>query len=370
MFSIIKVLSNKDLNQRSKMSAGFTLIELLIVIGILSILATVVLLVINPAQMIKQSRDGNRITEINQINKALLIYQAFGGSTGMGTHTKVYVSIPSSQADCSDLSLPPLGGGYTYVCSSSANYQKINGTGWIPVDLTSIQSSSGTLFANLPIDPLNTVANGYYYTYIPGSWALSATMESEKHVTTTAINDGGSVSTRFEIGNNLSLNQYLIFSATVGMSYQGGVVAYVFQSGDPGYILNESHGLITPATEQSSGLQWYNGSNILTGASSAILGSGYNNTLAIISAQGAGSYAAKLCDGLSLNSYADWSLPAINELSKINLNKDLIGGWTTGVGYWSSTEDGSASAKIVNDSGSIQSVSKWGGYRVRCVRYF
>ena len=102
------------MSQTKKNPSGFTLIELLIVIGILAILATVVLLVINPAQMIKQSRDGNRLAEINQINKALLIFQSFGGdSTNMGAHNKVYVSLPSSQADCSDLGLPALGGGYT-----------------------------------------------------------------------------------------------------------------------------------------------------------------------------------------------------------------------------------------------------------------
>ncbi|MDO8442857.1 MAG: prepilin-type N-terminal cleavage/methylation domain-containing protein [bacterium] len=187
---------------------AFTLIELLIVIGILSILATVVLLVINPAQMIRQSRDGNRLAEINQINKSLLIFQSFGGS-GMGTHTKVYVSLPSSNADCSDLGLPALGGGYTYVCSNSTNYRKIDGTGWVPVDLTSVQSSAGTLFASLPIDPVNTVANGYYYTYIPGSWALSATMESDKYLAINAAVDGGQVSTRFEVGNEIALGQYL-----------------------------------------------------------------------------------------------------------------------------------------------------------------
>jgi uncharacterized protein (TIGR02145 family)/prepilin-type N-terminal cleavage/methylation domain-containing protein len=188
---------------------GFTLIELLIVIAILAILATVTLLVINPAQMVKQSRDANRITEINQINKALLLYQSFGGSTSMGTHGDVYISLPSSNADCSDLGLPALSSG-SYHCATQANYRNIDGTGWIPVDLTSVQSSAGTLFSSLPIDPTNTVASDYYYTYIPGSWALSATMESEKYLTTTAVNDGGESDTRFEMGNNLALNESLV----------------------------------------------------------------------------------------------------------------------------------------------------------------
>ncbi len=196
------------------MMRGFTLIELLIVIGILAALAAVILLVINPAQLIKQSRDANRITELNQIDKALSIFQSFGG-TSMGTHTNVYISIPSADSDCgystgNPLSLPTLTDpNWHYVCSNSVNYRKINGTGWIPVDFTSVQSSAGTIFSSLPIDPINTVANGYYYTYVPGSWALSATMESEKYITENAASDGGKVPKRFELGNNIDLNQKL-----------------------------------------------------------------------------------------------------------------------------------------------------------------
>ena len=182
---------------------GFTLIELLIVIGILAILATIVLLVINPAQLIKQARDANRLTELNQIDKALALFESFGG-TNMGLSNNVYVSIPCDQADF--INLPALSPGYVYSCSSSANFRKTNGSGWLPVDLTSIQSQAGNLFSALPIDPINIVAGGLYYTYIKGSWALSAAMESERYTSANTINDGGQVSARFEMGNNLALN--------------------------------------------------------------------------------------------------------------------------------------------------------------------
>jgi type IV pilus assembly protein PilA len=43
--------------------AGFTLIELLIVIGVLAILATVVVLVLNPTEMFKQARDSQRLSK-------------------------------------------------------------------------------------------------------------------------------------------------------------------------------------------------------------------------------------------------------------------------------------------------------------------
>ncbi|MCL5017572.1 MAG: prepilin-type N-terminal cleavage/methylation domain-containing protein [Patescibacteria group bacterium] len=216
-------INNFNKNKKPRSLTGFTLIELLIVIGILAVLATVTLLVINPAQMVKQSRDANRVTEINQINQALLFFQSFGGSsTAMGTHNTVYVSIPSSTSDCSGLGLPALGGGYVYHCSDSTHYRNIDGTGWIPVDLTSVQSSAGNLFFALPIDPINTVAGGLYYTYIPGSWALSATMESDKYLASNAANDGGQVSTRFELGNDLTLDNNIAPS----LIPTNGLVAY------------------------------------------------------------------------------------------------------------------------------------------------
>ena len=143
------------LNNWNKNRKAFTLIELLIVIGILAVLATTVLLVINPAQLVKQSRDANRITEINQINKALLLFQGFGGSSSaMGNSNTIYISLPDTDSQCGSYygQLTATTTGWNYHCSTSANYRNIDGTGWIPVDLTSIQSSAGTLFSNLPVD--------------------------------------------------------------------------------------------------------------------------------------------------------------------------------------------------------------------------
>jgi|GEM_PF-515071 len=206
---------------------AFTLIELLIVIGILAILATVVLLVINPAQLIKQTRDANRLTELNQIDKALALFESFGG-TNMGLPNNVYVSIPCDQADF--INLPVLSPGYVYACSSSANFRKTNGSGWLPVDLTSIQSQAGNLFSALPIDPINIVAGGLYYTYIKGSWALSAAMESERYTSANTINDGGLILNRFETGNHLSLNQLASVGGVV-LSSAKNITTFSFPQG-------------------------------------------------------------------------------------------------------------------------------------------
>lgn len=69
-------------------SNGFTLIELLVVISIISVLSGVVLQSINSTRA--KSRDAQRLTEIDQINKALELF-ATGGtnalpSTGINTY--------------------------------------------------------------------------------------------------------------------------------------------------------------------------------------------------------------------------------------------------------------------------------------------
>ena len=132
-------------------------------------------------------------------------------------------------------------------------------------------------------------------------------------------------------------NAALTVPIHVGQSYQGGVVAYILQIGDPSYVAGETHGIIVAPSDQSIGIKWYNGSNLVTGANGTELGTGNTNTVAIIAAQGNGNYAAKLCYDLVLNGYTDWYLPSIDELSKIYLNKVAIGGFSN-VEYWSSSE--------------------------------
>lgn len=64
---------------RNVIARGFTLIELLIVIGILAVLATVVVLVINPAQLFAQARDSRRLHDMQEIVSAIGHYQLATG---------------------------------------------------------------------------------------------------------------------------------------------------------------------------------------------------------------------------------------------------------------------------------------------------
>jgi len=157
---------------------------------------------------------------------------------------------------------------------------------------------------------------------------------------------------------------------TIGMNYGGGKIAYIYVSGDPGYIAGETHGLIAAPSDQSTGIQWYNGSYITTGATGMALGTGMANTNAIVAAQGSGSYAAKLCADLVLNGYSDWYLPSREELNKLYINRSSIGGFSTGR-YWSSSEyTANLTWSIGFNSGFSSSTNKYFISYLRAVRAF
>jgi prepilin-type N-terminal cleavage/methylation domain-containing protein len=207
--------------RKEKTQKGFTLIELLVVIAIIAILAVVVVLTLNPAQLLAQARDSNRISDFATIKSALALYGTdvqtttpmYGttGYTGGGAYDlySADASAPTSTSNYNTTSsITSWGflGGETGVITTSS--RAVNGTGWIPVNLTAI--SAGAPIGVYPVDPVNTgITNMYVYAATTTSWKVTCNMESAKysHGGSNDVEsyDGGNTLYAYEQGSNLAL---------------------------------------------------------------------------------------------------------------------------------------------------------------------
>ena len=115
-------------------------------------------------------------------------------------------------------------------------------------------------------------------------------------------------------------------SLVAGTSYLGGKIAYIFQSGDAGYVAGETHGFII--MNHSMGMQAaFGGYNPSTGYSysgtSMNFGTGRNNTLLLYNMTG--NNASKYVYNVNYDGYNDWYIPSYNEWIKIGPNWTSLG---------------------------------------------
>jgi hypothetical protein len=208
---------------------------------------------------------------------------------------------------------------------------------------------------------------------IGGIWSSSAT--SIATVSSGGILTGVSVGTTTisytftdTCGSAVSTRVVTVTPASAGVSYGGGIIAYILQPGDPAYVAGETHGIIAAPSDQSTGIQWGCEGTFIGGTSTA-LGTGAANTAIVSAACGAGT-AARLCADLVLNGYSDWYLPSLNELQKLYTNRGSIGGFAI-ASYWSSSEASASYARYVHfNTGYTTTLSKNNTYYVRAVRSF
>ncbi|NTU54166.1 MAG: DUF1566 domain-containing protein [Chlorobiaceae bacterium] len=197
----------------------------------------------------------------------------------------------------------------------------------------------------------------------------------------------------------------------IGDAWGGGIVAYLFQPGDAGYVPGEQHGLIaarrdvtfidtygmdspdTADKSYNSNMQsrgWFRWSTSPAGTNSdsffygkkvptvELTGSGMANTRSILFVYPATIFkytAAVMCDLYSVTddgkTYDDWYLPSLHELRHLHENRKAIGGFTL-IGYWSSSGNDSSTDAwyILFYDGLSYLDNKFHNFCVRPVRSF
>ena len=188
----------------------------------------------------------------------------------------------------------------------------------------------------------------------------------------TSAGTGISVTGAGTVGSPYVVSTTSACGLSIGDTYQGGIIFYLDPSG--------CHGLISAPSDQSTGIQWWNGSYTDTYASGSGLFDGDGNCYRIRASQGncVSCNAAELCLDLTLNSQSDWYLPSKYEL---NLMYENIGqGNALGLGnvggfannyYWSSTEYDNNFAWLQFFSNGYQNYfNKGSNFYVRAVRAF
>jgi prepilin-type N-terminal cleavage/methylation domain-containing protein len=178
---------------------GMTMIEILIVLGIVSILFTTFFYIWNTMDIFRKSRDSKRINDLQAIDTALKTILATEGNVNLGQENVIYTSLPDSSSTCGSYNLVPVFSPFSYHCQPLADYLKVDGNGWVPVNFT---LGKILTIAVLPTDPLNNKDFFYAYQVKQGRYKLTARFESKTNVLKMA-NDGGFEPTLYEVGSNL-----------------------------------------------------------------------------------------------------------------------------------------------------------------------
>ncbi|MEM3610102.1 MAG: fibronectin type III domain-containing protein, partial [Candidatus Anstonellales archaeon] len=205
-----------------KEKKGFSLVELLIVIGSLGALIGIITSVLKPVELFKNSRDIQRINDLNKISAALKEYIALSKNPDLDgpyydssgydePSSTVFISVPLDvEPTSTNFFIDKNGKAWIINQVKSKNLYKINGEGWIPVNLSEIKYSGLTSY---PVDPINSLSKNFFYSYVfkrdIRSFELNANLESTKYryngEQDKTSTDGGDDPYIYEVGSTLTI---------------------------------------------------------------------------------------------------------------------------------------------------------------------
>jgi len=163
---------------KSAREKGFTLVELLVVIAIIGILAGVVLVAINPLELMRKGRDSTRVSNLENVRKAMDLSMADSELTLTGT--------PAS---------PTTG-------TSASDGRGVDGTGWVKFAIPTGKTGIGKYLPTLPTDPGSLA---YEFGSDGSGYEIRCQFESTdfqgKYTT-----DGGDDAGYYELGTDPDLN--------------------------------------------------------------------------------------------------------------------------------------------------------------------